>query len=138
VEERERIADEKRRENDPSAADEYRVAIGQAEAGAADAAEPLREALLLLESPPAGAAGLEGRQEILRAVAGLTPEERYDLKRRVGEMTESEREATLRWLSSSGPRDALLDRLSGAVDAWRAFRAASARLRAHCGGACGG
>lgn len=136
IEDRERVADQKKAEGDPSASDEYRVAIGQAAAAAASAAEPLRDALLLLESPPAGPGFIEWHEAALRVFVGMTPDEREELKQRVEGLSDTERDGKLRWYSSSGPRDFLLQSLPGALDDWRGLRAAEARLRAHCGDGC--
>jgi len=140
VEDRERLADQKIRDRDPSAIQEYRVAIGIATSRMRTISTDMRDELFAAQNPPRGAPmrDLSGyadwRNAVNQLLLAMSPEERQYFTGLVRELSSREREnLQFRYSrSSSFEREAAVRRLQSDLPDWRRLAQAVRRMEAKC------
>ena len=140
VEDRERLADQKVRDRDPTATQEYQVAIGIAAARMTKIDAEMRDELFAARNPPHGAPvrDLSGFADWQHAVnelwLAMSPEERSYFAGLVAELSSSEREQ-LRTRYSRGnsfEREMAVRRLKSMLLDWRRLGNAVHRMQTKC------
>ena len=134
IRDRAEVADQKKAENDPSAGEEYRAAIGLAEAAQAKRAKSLRNAFVLKHA--GRRLGLRFQQKLTRFIVSLKPRERALFSDDARGLSPRERDAVLRSYASEAERGFLLGRLPSALREHRELATLLQRLRNNCGRDC--